>query len=189
MRPLRFVAALLLLVALAVAAWVFLWRRAEPTQPPAPYILVEPPTWLPAHTPPTVESAAGEAGGAAEAPEFPFGARKVLRIATLRNDDAQAYGFGGVAVYERGSQASLHVFLPPLPSGDGYDAWIVMDDGAVLLIGRMEDSGDDWHGAGADFPDNDLPAAQSLRITASTPNESTLDGMTVVEGALNDAID
>ncbi|MBI2524313.1 hypothetical protein HYW11_03880 [Candidatus Peregrinibacteria bacterium] len=190
MRFLRFIAVLILLVAIAVAAWfVVRSRRAAQESPPAPYVLVEPPMWLPARTSPTTENAADGANDA-EMPAFPFGARKVLRIATFRNDDAQAYGFGAVAVYERGSQVSLDVFLPPLPSGDGYDADIVMADDSVTTLGRMEDGGDGWYALNEDFPDSDVVgAAASLRITASTLNEPALDGMTVVEGKLHDAID
>jgi hypothetical protein len=122
-------------------------------------------------------------------PAFPFGARKTLRIATLRNDAAQAYGFGALSVHERGSHVSLEVVLPPLRSGDRYDAAVIMDDGAIVSLGALTDRGDGWHAAEKDFPGRDLGATRRLRITASVPNEPALDGMTVVEGTLNDVID
>ncbi len=185
---LRSVSVVLILLSLFLGTVALLFIRRAAREQPAPYLLVELPAWLPSRTPPAVWNTAGEDGGA-EAPEFPFGARKTLRVATLRNDDVQAYGFGALAVHERGSHISLEVFLPPLPSGDRYDAAVIMDDGTAVSLGPLTDRGDGWHAAEHDFPGRNLGAAQALRVAASVPKEPLIDGMTVVEGALNDVID
>lgn len=175
---------IVLLLLLAGAAALFLFNRFFREQP-VPYILIEPPAWLSARSLPTAE----DAGGAAETPESPFGARKVLRMALLRNDDAQAAGFATLSVYERGSSVSLEVFLPPLGSGDGYDASLTLQDGSAVALGSPSDRGDGWHTLQKDFPDRDLSAAASLRLTARTPQESLTNGMTVIAAPFFDAMD
>lgn len=178
---------IVLLLLLAGAAALFLFSRFFREQP-VPYVLIEPPAWLPARTLPTTDMTIEEGDGAV-VPEFPFGARKALRMATLRNDDAQAAGLATLSVYERGSSVSLEVFLPPLSSGDGYDASIILQDGSAVVLGSPTDRGDGWHALQKDFPARDLSAAANLRVVARTPQESLTNGMTVVDAPFFDAMD
>lgn len=180
-----------IILLLAAVVWWFRSRHAPlPAPPPAPYVLVEPPAWLPSRAQPVVPSVSSVSSVPSVASVTPpFGTRKSLRLAPLRSDDAQAYGFGAVAVYEKGSSVSLEVFLPTLPDADGYDADIAMADGSVTTIGRMEDRGDGWYVVERDFPDVSLDGAQSLRVTARTPKEPALDGMVVAEGVFSDVMD
>lgn len=186
MRLRSIIIAFLLLLLAGVAA-LFLFNRFSREQP-APYVLIEPPAWLPPRALPA-ENAAGDAGAATEAPAPAFGARKTLHMALLRNDDAQAAGFAFLSVSERGSSVSLEVFLPPLPSGDGYDASIILQDGSALALGSPADRGDGWHALQKDVPDRDLSTAASFRITARTPEEPLTHGLTVVDATFHDVMD
>lgn len=182
----RSVIIVLLLLLLAGIAALFLFNRFTREQP-VPYVLVEPPAWLPPRALPA-ESAADDSD-AAETSTTLFGARNALRMATLRNDDAQAAGLAVLGVHERGSRVSLEVFLPPLSSDDGYDASIILQDGSALAIGNPADRGDGWHALQKDFSDRDLSAAASLRITARTPEEPLTHGLTVVDAPFQDVMD
>lgn len=178
---------IVLLLFLAGAAALFLFSRFTREQP-VPYVLIEPPAWLPPRTLPTAEDS-GNADGSAEKPESPFGARKALRVALLRNDDAQAAGFATLSIHERGSRVSLSVFLPTLRPDDHYDAAVMLDDGAAVSLGNLTNSGDGWHALQKDFPGRDLSAAASLRITARTPQEPITNGLTVVDAPFQDVMD
>lgn len=188
MRLRSVIIVLVLLFFLIGTAALFYLRRAAREQP-APYVLIEPPTWLPLRMLPTAEDAAGDAGGTAEMPWSPFGARKALRMATLRNDDAQAAGFATLSVFERGSRFSLEIFLPPLPPGNGYDVSLILHGDSAVALGNPLNRGDGWHALQKDFPDRDLGLAQRLRISASVPQEPSLDGMTVVDAQFQDVMD
>lgn len=179
---------IVLLLLLAGTVALFLFGRFF-RERPVPYVLIEPPAWLPARSLPTEEDAAGDAGGSAEMPESPFGARKALRVATLRNDDAQAAGFAALSVHERGSRVSLEIFLPILPPGDGYDVSLILHGDDAIALGNPLNRGDGWHTFQKDFPDRDLSAAASLRITARTPQEPLTNGITVVDAPFFDAMD
>lgn len=184
---LRSISIVLLLLLLAGVAALFLFSRFFREQP-LPYVLVEPPAWLPPRALPMIENTTGNAGGSAEVQEPAFGARKALRMATLRNDDAQAAGFAALSVFERGSRISLEVFLPPLRSGDGYDASLIMDDGSAVALGSPSDRGDGWHALQKDLPASHPSTATSFRITARTPQEPLTNGLTVVDAPFFDAM-